>query len=582
MLKRNINILGLLTLCFILVGCHGDPFAGGRAPSTAATLSLSFAQTKAFHFTWTDVAGADFYKLKEAKTTSSGYSVVNDNMLAVGGANSVDHIVPLFGRLNAKYILQSCNAAGCTDSAEVFTSTRLAQMGDSIGYLKASNTTAGDTFGTSVSISGDGNTLAIGTIIEDSGAGAVYVFTRSGKNWSQQAYIQASNTAATDKFGSSVSLSTDGNTLAVGAIGEDSDGSTDSDNSVSGAGAVYIYTRVAASWSQQAYLKASNAGYLDVFGRVVSLNTDGNTLVVGASGERSDGTSQGDDSADKAGAVYVFIRTGVSWAQQAYIKASNAQTNDGFGMDVSVSADGDTLAVGAYMEASIATGVGGDDANNDANGAGAVYVYTRSSATWSQTAYIKASNTASFDLFGFNLSLSADGQTLAVGAWGEDSNSTTINGLETDNSALGAGAVYVFTLSGSTWAQQAYVKASNAEAADAFGLSVSLSSDGNTLAVGASIEKGDASGFNGAPSNNAATAAGAAYVLKRSGGVWSQQSYLKASNAGAGDKFGTVVALDANGDTLAVAAPYEASNAVGVNGDQANNAATDAGAVYVY
>jgi hypothetical protein len=137
-------------------------------------------------------------------------------------------------------------------------------------------------------------------------------------------------------------------------------------------------------------------------------------------------------------------------------------------------------------------------------------------------------------------------------------------------------------VTGSTWAQQAYVKASNAEAADAFGLSVSLSSDGNTLAVGASIEKGDASGFNGAPSNNAATAAGAAYVLKRSGGVWSQQSYLKASNAGAGDKFGTVVALDANGDTLAVAAPYEASTAVGVNGDQANNAATDAGAVYVY
>ncbi len=135
--------------------------------------------------------------------------------------------------------------------------------------------------------------------------------------------------------------------------------------------------------------------------------------------------------------------------------------NDLFGSSVALSADGSTLAVGAPDEASAATGIGGNQADNSAPGAGAVYVFTRSGTAWSQQAYVKASNTDADDRFGDSVALSADGSTLAVGAVVEASAATGIGGNQADNSAQDAGAVYVFTRSGTTWSQQAYVKASN-------------------------------------------------------------------------------------------------------------------------
>src|SRR5688572_24260362 len=150
--------------------------------------------------------------------------------------------------------------------------------------------------------------------------------------------------------------------------------------------------------------------------------------------------------------------------------------------------------------------------------------------------YVKASNTGANDAFGISVALSADGNTLAVGAYFEDSS---------------AGGVYVFGRSGCAWSQQAYVKASNAGAGDAFGVSVALSADGNTLAVGAYFEDSGTPGVNSTP-DEAAFSSGAAYVFSRSGGVWSQQAYVKASNTGAGDLFGVSVALSADGNTLAV------------------------------
>ena len=180
------------------------------------------------------------------------------------------------------------------------------------------------------------------------------------------------------------------------------------------------------------------------------------------------------------------------------------------------------------------------------------------------------------------MALSSDGNTLAVGANGEDSNATGINGDQPNNSASEAGAVYVFTRSGSTWSQQAYVKASNTKAGDAFGRRVALSGDGNTLAVGAEDEKSNATGLNGDQSDNTASSAGAVYVFTRSGNTWSQQAYVKASNTTTNDLLGTSVALSGNGNTLAVGAQGEDSNATGINGDPTDNSANSAGAVYVY
>ncbi len=161
------------------------------------------------------------------------------------------------------------------------------------------------------------------------------------------------------------------------------------------------------------------------------------------------------------------------------------------------------------------------------------------------------------------------GDTLAVGAQFEASG----NGSQSDDSAPDAGAVYVFTRTGGVWTQQAYLKASNAEANDQFGVAVALA--GDTLAVGALGEASEARGINHAGNNNNAPGSGAAYVFTRTAGVWSQQAYVKASNAGG--LFGYGVALA--GDTLAVGAPFEASNATGINGDQDNNNAPLSGAV---
>ena len=154
-----------LFVSIVLAACGGTTTT---APATAATLSMSFTSTKTFRFAWTGVSDATSYKLKEAVTTDSGYVLINEvasngfDHLDGTGTNRFDHVVPLYGRLNAKYILQSCNSIGCTDSPEVFTSTKVAQMVDSIGYFKAGNTGARDNFGIAPIFSSDGNILVIG------------------------------------------------------------------------------------------------------------------------------------------------------------------------------------------------------------------------------------------------------------------------------------------------------------------------------------------------------------------------------------------------------------------------------------
>ena len=160
-----------------------------------------------------------------------------------------------------------------------------------------------------------------------------------------------------------------------------------------------------------------------------------------------------------------------------------------------------------------AISVGSDQANNAANNSGAVYVFVRNGAIWSQQTYIKASNTDSGDSFGFKLALSGDGETLAVGARLEDSNATGIGGDQIYNATGQSGAVYLFVRSGATWSQQAYIKASNTDGNDFFGGSVALSSNGDILAVGAQNESSNATGISGDQANNAASASGAVYLF---------------------------------------------------------------------
>ena len=391
-------------------------------------------------------------------------------------------------------------------------------------YLKASNTNASDQFGYAVAVSGD--TVVVGAPYEASnatgidgdesdnslsGAGAAYIFVRSGTTWSQQAYVKSSNTGQNDHFGWVVEVS--GDTVVVGAPDEDSNATgidgNQSDNSKSAAGAVYVFVRSGTTWSQQAYVKASNTGADDKFGYAIAVS--GDTVVAGALGEDSNATgidgNESDNSAFSAGAAYVFVRSGTTWSQQAYVKASNTGFGDLFGRSVAVS--GDTVVVGAYNEASNATGIEGNQSDNSKSGAGAAYVFVRSGTTWSQQAYVKASNTDAFDYFGWSVAVSGD--TVVAGAFYESSNATGINGNESDNSVFGSGAAYVFVRSGTTWSQQAYVKASNTDSQDTFGSSVAVS--GDTVVVGALGEASNATGIDGDQGDDSAVSAGATYVV---------------------------------------------------------------------
>src|SRR5690606_8030086 len=170
---------------------------------------------------------------------------------------------------------------------------------------------------------------------------------------------------------------------------------------------------------------------------------------------------------------------------------SNAEAYDYFGGSVSLSSDGNTLAVGAQGEASNAKGVGGNQENNNIGVAGAVYIFERNESTWSQNAYVKASTQAYLfnecfnpspvrclpttgARFGNSVALAGDGSTLAVGAYHEHSEATGVNGTEASFDAPRSGASYIFVKSGEGWQQQAYIKASNSRAQSNFGYRVTL------------------------------------------------------------------------------------------------------------
>lgn len=475
------------------------------------------------------------------------------------------------------------------------TSTAWAELKQQ-AYIKASNSGESARFGWSTALEGD--TLIVGAMVERSAstgidgdqsdtsiydAGAVYVFTRIGESWQQQAYIKASNTDENDNFGYSVDISND--TLVVGAPNERSSSSgvngDQNNNDLLYAGAAYVFVREGNQWRQQAYLKASNPGNPDYFGQSVAVH--GDTIVVGAPGEASNARGvdgdQLDDSSRKAGAAYVFQRTGETWNQRAYLKASNTDSMnydyalDEFGFTVDVHEN--TIVVGAPGEDSAATGVNGDQENESAERSGAAYVFVKYGEHWQQQAYVKASNTDFEDSFGYSVAIDAD--QLLVGANFEKSGDTGVNANQSDNSSTAAGAAYVFKRSRDTWIQEAYLKASNSDPWDRFGESVSI--DGRALVIGAWGESSIATGINGDQHDNSAHQAGAAYLFRKTGSVWRPDAYVKASNTWF-DLFGDSVAI--SGNTIVVGASLEGSDANGVNGDESDDSVHGAGAAYVF
>lgn len=438
-------------------------------------------------------------------------------------------------------------------------------------YVKAARPGTGDAFGDVVAL--DGNTLAVaatqeasastgvdGDAADDSApaAGAVYVFDRVGDGWVQTGYLKASNTDEDDHFGSALALQ--GDTLVVGAPRESSAatgvGGDDRDNSASWAGAAYVFTRSGGRWSQAAYLKPSHTDESDRFGVAVAL--DGDTIAIGAEGEGLNGTGVnvplGSETEPYSGAVFVFAHAGGprsqtahikpfntndfayfgdalvldgdrlavtaygrdqeafiferragEWSQTAHLQVASTDAEDQFGWSIALS--GDTVVVGAPRESGAGTGVDGDEEDDSLEEAGAAYVFTLDGGVWSQVAYLKASNTGAGDLFGHRVAI--DGDLIAVAAHLEDSAADGVDWGQSDDSAPGAGAVYLFERRGAAWSALAYVKAPNSDSLDRFGTGLALS--GDFLAVGA---HGDDAASSADPRDNTVEDSGAAYVFR--------------------------------------------------------------------
>lgn len=445
--------------------------------------------------------------------------------------------------------------------------------------LKASNGEANDGFGASMAISGD--TLVVGAPNEDSNAtgvngaednnaasasGAAYVFVHGRRGWTQQAYLKASNTSAGAMFGALVAIS--GDTIAVGAPAE-AGAPGDSNATVYNSGAVYVFTRRRGDWSEQARLKASNAGPGDLFGYSIALVDD--TLAVGAPGEGSSATGingvQTNNAAFGSGAVYVFARSAGTWTQTTYIKPEVTGIGDSFGGALAMF--GDTLVVGAPGEDSNGTTINapGDPQNNGAENSGAVYAFVRDGESWLQEAYLKGEYNKPSNAFGYSVSIYKN--TLAVGAPG---------------SLNGNGEAYVFERSGGIWTKQditsltASPPTARSGTGDSFGATVRVL-DGVML-IGAYGEDSDGAGFNAPRDNDGAPNSGAAYLRVRRGSIWMAGDSIKATVNRPNQQFGSRLAIST--DTIAISAMNDGQDPRSMDEEQAELGPPNSGAVYVF
>lgn len=531
----------------------------GGSVSVATPAAVEVAVTfgiKAFQFSWDEVSGATFYRLLRQE----GSSWQQEGADSSATTARVEVPLHLYDFGSALYRVDACNESGCTPSNPVNVSDAAI---DSVGYFKGSMTSSDEYFGADVAFSKDGRFLAVGRPfgrcadaqtdaegsvvvfertasgwVEESCAmldesdyysygfgaalaidaagdtllisavgelvnatafgGRAYLYERDGGSWTKVATLEAPARAGGDSFGASVSLNDAGTVMAIGAPGR------------SAKGAAYVFVREGALVGPPVTITAPFGDTNDRFGESVSLSRDGKSLAIGAPSEDGgDKGLQGDEQDDTqldSGAVYVFRSNGALWNQQAYVKASNTQAGDRFGAGVSLDADGSTLAVGASNEASDATGVDGDQVNDAAPGSGAVYVFARNGTAWTQQAYLKAS-AASPDAAFFNVSLSASGDVLAVGAPSEASGgSGVVAALDRSGSEdLESGAAFVFARETDSWVARSTIKGLAAASGDRFGHAVCLSADGGTLAVGAPYEKSVAVGIGGDPTDDQPT-----------------------------------------------------------------------------
>ncbi|MFN8308792.1 MAG: T9SS type A sorting domain-containing protein [Chitinophagales bacterium] len=349
--------------------------------------------------------------------------------------------------------------------------------------------------GERVAISADGNTAIVSGSGDNSNFGAAWVYIRSGASWVQQGGKLVGSGGVNPSF-SSVAISADGNTAVVGGVYDNSH-----------VGATWVFKRTGSTWAQQGPKLIGNdasTSNMSEQGRSVAISADGNTLV----------TCGGADS-NNLGAAWVFVRSGNTWTQQGpKLVCSDSYGSAIMGWSVSLSADGNTMAIGG---------------NLDSFSYGATWIFTRTAGVWSQQgSKLKGTGAVSTGSFGTNISqgfstaISADGMVVAVGGPGDNNNK---------------GAIWLFQRSGNNWSQVGSKLVPTGAIGGAFiGSSVSLSCDGSILIAGGDKDNGNI---------------GAQWVFKRSGNVYTQLGTKLVGTGSIGSNIyqGCSVALTANGKT---------------------------------
>ena len=590
-----------------------------------------------------DVWGYGFAYLP-SPIISTGYSLTpsdpdSNDQFGVSSSASADGSAIVIGSLG--------DGSAGEQSGAAYVFTKSTNRWTEAGKLTASDAAAGDRFGHSVSMSGDGNTIVVGAPGSDSGgadAGAAYIFAKPSTGWASMSTavkLTASDAAAGDRFGSSASISADGSTITIGAHGSDSGGAD--------AGAAYVFTRPATGWataSAAAKLTASDAAADDQLWASVSASGDGSTVAVGARGDSPgsvyvftmpsggwvststkirltgpeeidvraqlgesvsvsrDGGTIVAGSPEAPGAAYVFTKPDGGWVTTPTSVRLSAPAHDArgrFGHSVSVSGDGSIIAVGAHEshgEAEEEAGAhGSHGGEGGAEDEGAAYVFTRPTEGWAETSAAASLRlSVPFYHLGYSVSVSADGSTVAATApgttsghahvftrsatgwrdaessvsrlWAVDGDGGSSFGIAVSASADGgtvvvaahqddrngtnAGAVYVFTEPSGGWGSAAPARialtASDGDAGDAFGRSVSVSGDGSIIAVGSHLDDDNGSG------------SGSIYVFTRPSGGWTTmaaQVKIKPSDGATGDIFGSSVAVSGDGSIIAVGSPED-------------------------
>jgi uncharacterized protein YdbL (DUF1318 family) len=299
--------------------------------------------------------------------------------------------------------------------------------------------------GNSVALSADGNTAIVGGPMDNGGAGAAWVWTRSGGVWAQQGNkLVGSGAVGNAQQGYAVALSADGNTAIVGGHMDAS----------SAGGAAWVWTRSGGVWTQQGnkLVGSGSAGSSGRQGDSVSLSADGNTAIIGG---------YGDNAAN--GAAWIWTRSGGFWTQQGNklvgTGAVSGVGNAWQGWSVALSGDGNTAIIGAIA---------------DNNNTGAIWIWTRNGTLWTQQSpKLTAAGNVGAALLGYSVALSADGNTALAGGSGGD------------------GATWIWVRSVGVWTQSGdKLTGTGAVGSAQQGTSVSLSATANTAITGGPLDKG--------------------------------------------------------------------------------------------